>query len=176
MSSFPAVTDKPGASDAGYLESRVLAAKKTVDSESMQFRFSEGRKLDQENMKELLQNMRIGAVDDDFIIQELIRNAFGKTGASVKTYSDGSEFLADPESKYLDLVFLDLLMPNINGFEVLQRLQTWTERPAVIILSAMSKRDAVIQAFQMGVKSYLVKPLKPEDIFKKSLEVLKMDF
>jgi DNA-binding response OmpR family regulator len=49
------------------------------------------------------------------------------------------------------------------------------EQP-VIVLSAVTQRESVIRAFQMGVKSYLIKPLKPDDIFKKSLEILKANF
>jgi DNA-binding response OmpR family regulator len=156
----------------------VLSVKKAAQSESMQFRFDgdTGRKLNPEMVRQFVQNLRIGAVDDDFVIQELIKNSFEKAGAQIKTYSDGSEFLDDPESKNLDLVFLDLMMPKVDGFAVLRKLQSWNIKPTVIVLSAMSKREAVIEAFQMGVKSYLIKPLKPEDIFKKSLEIMKPNF
>jgi DNA-binding response OmpR family regulator len=156
----------------------VLSVKGDAPNESMQFRFDgdAAKKLTPQLVKEYVQNLHIGAVDDDFVIQELIKNTFQKVGAQVKTYSDGSEFLEDPESKNLDLVFLDLMMPNVDGFAVLRKLRTWDIKPTVIVLTAMSKREAVIEAFQMGVKSYLIKPLKPDDIFKKSLEIMKPSF
>jgi CheY-like chemotaxis protein len=156
----------------------VLSVKKDAPSETMRFRLDgdAGRKLTPELVTEYVQHLHIGAVDDDFVIQELIKTTFAKTGAQIKTYSDGSEFLDDPESKNLDLVFLDLMMPNVDGFAVLRKLHGWETKPTVIVLSAMSKREAVIEAFQMGVKSYLIKPLKPEDIFKKSLEIMKPSF
>jgi DNA-binding response OmpR family regulator len=127
-------------------------------------------------MKESVQNLRIAAVDDDFVIQELIKNTFQKIGALIKTYSDGSEYLEDLGKEDFDLVFLDLIMPNVDGFAVLNELQNRGLRPTIIVLSAVTQRDTVVKAFQMGIKSYLVKPLKPDDIFKKSMEILKPNF
>jgi DNA-binding response OmpR family regulator len=59
---------------------------------------------------------------------------------------------------------------------VLKVLQSRDIRYPVIVLSAVTQRETVIKAYQMGIKSYLVKPLKPEDIFKKSMEILKANF
>ena len=106
----------------------------------------------------------------------MIRNIFETVGASVKTYPNGAEFLQDPEKALFDLVFLDLVMPEMDGFTILQQLQAINYQTPVIILSAMSKQEMVIKAFQMGVKSYLFKPLNPEDVFKKTIEILKPNF
>ncbi|HRZ66097.1 MAG TPA: hypothetical protein P5133_14290 [Spirochaetia bacterium] len=46
----------------------------------------------------------------------------------------------------------------------------------MIVLSAVSQREAVVRAFQAGVKSYLIKPLKPDQILRKTLEILKANF
>jgi DNA-binding response OmpR family regulator len=115
-------------------------------------------------------------VDDDFIIQELIKNTFQKTGAQVRTFSDGGEYLDVVDTDNFDLVFLDLMMPKVDGFAVLNTLRTKDIRPPVIVLSAVTQRDTVIKAFQMGIKSYLTKPMKPDDIFKKAMEILKPNF
>jgi DNA-binding response OmpR family regulator len=80
------------------------------------------------------------------------------------------------DTEEYDLAFLDLMMPRVDGFEVLKALQARHISYPVIVLSAISQRDAMIKAIQMGVKSYLVKPLKPEDIFVKSIEILKANF
>jgi CheY-like chemotaxis protein len=163
---------------AEIIGDKILSADKTAQGESMQLRFDgeSKRKLTIEEMKESIQNLRIAAVDDDFVIQELIKNTFQKIGAVIKTYSDGSEYLEDLEKEEFDLVFLDLIMPKVDGFAVLNELQTRGLRPTIIVLSAVTQRDTVVKAFQMGIKSYLVKPLKPDDIFKKSMEILKPNF
>jgi DNA-binding response OmpR family regulator len=166
-----------GQQKAEIIGDKVLTADSAAGGEAMALKFhAEGRDLGMESLKESLQNLRIAAIDDDLIIQELIKNTFEASGALVKTYSDGSEFLADLDTETFDLAFLDLMMPKVDGFAVLRTLQTRDIRYPVIVLSAITQRETVIKAFQMGIKSYLVKPLKPPDIFKKTLEILKVNF
>ncbi|MDR0388112.1 MAG: response regulator [Treponema sp.] len=146
--------------------------------ESVHFRFSSERKplLTMDEIKEFLGDLKIAVVDDDFVIQEMIRNTFRRINASVSTYNDGEEFLAAAEEEVFSLVFLDLMMPKLDGFAVLRTMQVNRIEQPVIVLSAISQRGAVIRAFKMGIKSYLIKPLKPDDIFRKSLEILKANF
>jgi DNA-binding response OmpR family regulator len=164
---------------AEIIGDKVLAAGKgTESSESMEMRFdaeTKPRALDMETIKESVQNLRIAVVDDDFVIQELIKNTFSKVGARLKTFSDGGEYIAVMEKEVFDLVFLDLMMPKVDGFAVLNAMRARDIQPPVIILSAVTQRDTVIKAFQLGIKSYLTKPLKPDDIFKKAMEILKPD-
>jgi DNA-binding response OmpR family regulator len=127
-------------------------------------------------MKDEVRDMRIAVIDDDFVIQELIKTTFQKNGATVTAFSGGREFLAVVDTEDFDLAFLDINMPDIDGFGVLRALQTRNIQYPVIALSAVVQRDTMIKAFQMGIKSYLVKPLKPDDIFKKSIEILKANF
>ena len=162
---------------AELIGDRILQASNKEDGESMVLKFdAEAKNVSLELMKEAVQNLRIAVIDDDFVIQELIKNTFQKVEATVYAYSDGGEFLAAVDKEDFDLAFLDLNMPKIDGFEVLKALQSRNIRYPVIVLSAVIQRETVIRAFQMGIKSYLVKPLKPEDIFKKSLEILKANF
>jgi DNA-binding response OmpR family regulator len=169
--------DDTGEKKAEIIGDRILSADTSAGEESMALKFhAEAKGAGFDDMKESLQNLRIAAVDDDLIIQELIKNTFAASGAVIKTYSDGSEFLADLDAETFDLAFLDLMMPQVDGFEVLKALQARDIRYPVIVLSAITQRETVIKAFQMGIKSYLVKPLKPADIFTKSMEILKANF
>ncbi|MDL2229782.1 response regulator [Treponema sp. OttesenSCG-928-L16] len=170
-----------GEKKAEIISNKVLSANESAgQTESMQLRFEAESKSSAkeiiENIKESAKNLKIAAVDDDFVIQELIRNTFQKIEATVQTYADGSDFLADAEKESFDLVFLDLMMPKVDGFEVLKTLRFKDIQQPIIVLSAVTQRDTVIKAFQMGIKSYLVKPLKPDDILKKSMEILKANF
>jgi CheY-like chemotaxis protein len=94
----------------------------------------------------------------------------------VSAFSDGREFIDNLRAKDWDLIFLDILMPGMGGFDVLARLKTQELEIPVIILSAVTKREAVLRAVEAGVKSYLIKPLKPDQILKKTLEILKANF
>ncbi|MDR1899238.1 MAG: response regulator [Treponema sp.] len=164
---------------AEIIGDRVLSAGDAARDETMALRFeadTRPKTLDAETIRESIRNLNVAVVDDDFIIQELIKNTFSKAGAGVKTFSDGGDYLAVLDQEKFDLVFLDLMMPKVDGFSVLNALRTRDLKQPVIVLSAVTQRDTVIKAFQMGVKSYLTKPLKPDDIFKKAMEILKPNF
>ena len=149
----------------------------TEESEAMALKFNtDSPRLTRDIMKESLQNLRIAVIDDDFIIQELIKFTFQETGAQVTTFSNGEEFIAVVDTEDFDLAFLDLVMPIKDGFDVLRILRTRVIKYPIIVLSAVSQRDTIIKAYNMGIKSYLIKPLKPNDIFKKSMEILKPSF
>lgn len=118
----------------------------------------------------------IGAVDDDLVIRELIKTAFSETGWRVQTFENGKVFIESLSSASFDLVFLDLLMPEMNGFEVLEHLKTHKLKIPIIILSVLTQKETVVKALSFGVKSYLIKPLKPENILQKTTEFLRMNF
>ncbi|MDR1238535.1 MAG: response regulator [Treponema sp.] len=164
---------------AEIISDKVLSAGQEAEGGAMQLRFdaeSKPKKLDIEALRESMQSLRIAVVDDDLIIRELIKNTFQKTGAEIRAFSDGGDYLAAAEQEDFALVFLDLMMPVVDGFAVLNALRSKDIQQPVIVLSAVTQRDTVIKAFRMGVKSYLTKPLKPDDIFKKAVEILKPDF
>jgi len=143
--------------------------------ESFQMRFEEER-ADAFDLSELEEGITISIVDDDFVIQELIRTAFSDTSFEVKAYDNGYDFVHSQEAMKSDLVFLDLMMPEMDGFQVLNKLKEKEEVPPIIVLSALSKRETVVEALRYGVNSYMIKPLKPEWILKKAAEVLKVNF
>jgi DNA-binding response OmpR family regulator len=146
--------------------------------QAVQFRFSSEHnpRFTLDEIKESLEGIRIAVVDDDVIIQEMIKNTFQCINASVSTYDDGDEFLQTAETEVFSLVFLDLMMPKVDGFSVLRTLQVNRIEQPVIVFSSEYHRESVMRAFRMGVKSYFIKPLKPDDIFRKSLGILKVNF
>ncbi len=170
----------PGATRGEIISERILSAdRKESSQESVEMRFeAEARKpLSLETLRETGKGLSVAAVDDDFVIQELIKTSFGAISAQVTAYSEGRSFLeAMRAGGSYDLVFLDILMPGMNGYEVLDGLREGGIDVPVIILSALGQKEAVLKAFQRGVKSYLIKPLKPEQILRKSLEILKANF
>jgi DNA-binding response OmpR family regulator len=167
--------------DAEIIWNRVLVTKEPVAGESLGLRYNatkfHPKKLDLETLKESIQGCKIAVVDKDPVIQELLINTFQRIGLKVSAFSSGEEFLAAvKDSAHFDLVFLDLVLPKIDGFGVLESLNTQSAAPPVIILSAVTQRESVIRAFKMGIRSYLTKPIKPTDIFRKAMEILNPDF
>jgi len=168
-----------GEGKAEMLAERVLSAQSKEGSrEAIEMRFeAEDRKsVTLEELREIGKGLTIAVVDDDFVIQELVKTTFGAINASVLAYQEGAPFLEAVKSKNFDLAFLDIIMPGIDGFQVLQRLRAGDIELPIIVLSAVSQKEAVMRAFQAGVKSYLIKPLKPDQILKKTLEILKANF
>ena len=165
---------------AEIIGDRVLSAGNTVVDGTMALRFEADTRpqaLDAEAVRESIRNLKVAVVDDDFIIQELIKNTFLKAGAGgVRVFPDGGEYLSAIERETFDLVFLDLMMPKVDGFAVLGALHGKGLNQTVIVRSAATQRDTVIRAFRMGARSYLTKPLKPDDIFRKAMEILKQNF
>jgi DNA-binding response OmpR family regulator len=149
---------------------------KKEGKETVSMKFDSERSQDF-HLNDLGSSIKLAVVDDDFVIQELIKTAFSDTEFQVFAYENGAEFLGEYQDKKFDLVFLDLMMPEMNGFQVLEQVNArGGEKPPIIVLSALSKRETVIDALKYGVKSYVIKPLKPEWLRKKATEVLKLNF
>jgi len=163
---------------AEIIGDKILQAQTRDDTEAMVLKFdAEAKSVSMELMKDSLQNLKIAVIDDDSAIQEMIRTTFQKTGAAVSAFSSGEEYLSIVDSEEFDLAFLEINLPKTSGFDVLRALQTRNIKYPIIALSAvLQQRETMIKAVQMGVKSYLIKPLKPEAIFKKSIEILKANF
>jgi DNA-binding response OmpR family regulator len=121
-------------------------------------------------------DISVAVVDDDFVIQELVKTVVGEAGWAVKVYENGKQFVDGYQEENFDLVFLDLMMPEMNGFEVLQHLKKSGSDLPVIVFSALSKQDTVARAISFGIKSYLIKPIKPDKLLRKAGEVLRANF
>ncbi|MFO8043915.1 MAG: response regulator [Alkalispirochaeta sp.] len=152
------------------------SAPKKKRGESINMRFQEDQQKPSFELSSLGDSTRISIVDDDEVIQELIRSSFADTRVQIHAYGNGRAFLEDTDALDSDLVFLDLMMPEMNGFQVLEILKGKELRLPIIVLSALSKRETVVQALKMGVSSYIIKPLKPHDIRNKASEILGLNF
>jgi DNA-binding response OmpR family regulator len=128
------------------------------------------------NLKSLAGSVRIAIVDDDFVLREIVKKAFGDTGIAITAFSDGQDFIDNPGHGDFDLVFLDLMMPKMDGFQVLTQLKARSIDLPVIVLSALSKRETVVKAMGLGVKSYLIKPIQPDSILRKAIDTLRTNF
>ncbi|MCG8452659.1 MAG: response regulator [Spirochaetales bacterium] len=120
---------------------------------------------------------RVAVVDDDMIVREIVKNSFVGTGWHIAPFSNGVEFMEALErGEQYDLLFLDLVMPEMNGFAVLQMLQGQELEIPTIILTGLSRKESVMKAREFGVTSYLIKPIKPDGILTKATEILGTNF
>ena len=175
------LTDKDGSKDqedsiAEFIGDKLLFDRRGAEGEAMQLRFAAEtmpKNLDTETIKEFLNDLNIVAVDDDLTILDIIRTTFDRIGVTVKTFSSGSDFLEALQTIKFDLIFLDLLMPGTDGFEVLNYMTAHNIQIPVIVLSAITRRETVLKVFRQGIKSYITKPFSPKAIINKTIEILK---
>jgi len=109
---------------------------------------------------------RILVVEDQREIRELIAKYLVKEGYEVETAEQGFEALEIFQSKEIHLVLLDVMMPGINGFEVLAEIRKSSEVP-VIMLTARQEEIDRLKGFELGVDDYVVKPFSPRELIKR---------
>ncbi len=157
------------------VQDRFFSAKQDIQREDFQLNFQ--KEVPEESLNQLGGKVRIAVVDDDMIVREIIRNAFSTTGWEIVPFANGVEFVEKLETdKSFDLLFLDLIMPEMNGFSVLQMMNGKKIEIPTIILTALSRKESVLKAQEFGVSSYMIKPIKPEGILAKAAEILGADF
>lgn len=117
-------------------------------------------------------NPKIAVVDDDLITRTLLQKVFNSINAQIYLFDSGAEFLMATNKKLFDLVILDIFMPGLSGYDILKTLYNKQYKSPVIVYSNATNRESVIQALSLGAKSYLIKPLKPEILLQKAVEVL----
>ena len=102
-------------------------------------------------------------VDDNEISRDLLTRHLRRQGHDVTAAENGRQALEMIETHPFDLVLLDIMMPEMDGYQVLQHLkehETWRDIP-VIIISALEELDSVVRCVEMGAEDYLFKPLNP---------------
>ncbi len=102
-------------------------------------------------------------VDDELLNRILIRTNLEEQGYQVEEAADGQEALEKVRARHFDVILLDLLMPVMDGFEVLRQIKS---DPAlhhipVIVISAMDEMDSVTRCIEMGAADHLPKPFDP---------------
>ncbi len=97
------------------------------------------------------------AIDDDPKILRLIANHLGGIGFKVLLASNGNEAIYQASLHHPQVIVLDLIMPQMDGFETLTRLREWYTDP-VIILSATDQEEEKITALDLGADDYVTKP------------------
>jgi DNA-binding response OmpR family regulator len=110
-----------------------------------------------------VKRFRILAVDDEERILNFLRSKLKASGYEVLTASNGLEGLEQAQAQEPDLIVLDLLMPKMDGLEMLKELRSFSAVP-VIILTAKGNDVDRIKGLQLGADDYLPKPFNPDEL------------
>jgi DNA-binding response OmpR family regulator len=111
----------------------------------------------------LVKRFRILVVDDEERIVNFLRSKLKASGYEVLTAGNGVEGLEQVQAQEPDLIVLDLLMPKMDGLEMLKELRSFSTLP-VIILTAKGTDVDRIKGLQLGADDYLPKPFNPDEL------------
>ena len=116
------------------------------------------------------------AVDDEEHITELIAMALGLNGFEVQRVGSGRAALAAVDARRPDLILLDVMLPDLDGFEVARRLQAATSATSRIPIIFLTARDATadkVEGLRLGVDDYVTKPFSIEELIERVKAVLR---
>jgi len=107
---------------------------------------------------------RILVVDDERAITDLIATALRFVGYDVRTAATGREALVEASSYDPHLIVLDVMLPDLDGFEVARRLREGGDRVPLIFLTARDEHESKMRGFTVGGDDYLTKPFSLEEL------------
>ncbi|WP_194190618.1 response regulator transcription factor [Clostridium chrysemydis] len=111
-------------------------------------------------------------VEDETRIRMLIRDYLTREEFNIYEATNGEDALALFSKYKIDLIVLDIMMPKMNGFEVLDKLREVSTVP-VILLTAKSEEDDKLQGYELGADDYMTKPFSPKILVAKIKALLK---
>ncbi len=106
---------------------------------------------------------RILIADDELSIVKFLRATLKDNDYEVLVAMDGSEAVRTAELELPDLVILDIMMPNIDGFEVCRQIREWSQVP-IIMLSARANEDDKVKCLNLGADDYVTKPFGKDEL------------
>ena len=106
------------------------------------------------------------AVDDIPLNILLVQKMLAKFNFRLKTAANGQQALDSVAAEKPDLILLDLMMPGIDGFEVIRRLRADPETAdiQIVILSALNSQEDVVKGFNVGANDFIMKPIIMEKL------------
>lgn len=118
------------------------------------------------------QKQKILVVDDETRIRDLLRIVLESRGYCVIEAKDGQEAVQSTKDFVPDLIILDVLMPNLNGFESLKHIRCFSDCP-VIMLTAKGEDYDQLEGFDSGADDYVIKPFTPMVLEARVMALLK---
>ncbi|MDQ1402375.1 MAG: hypothetical protein QOG03_691 [Actinomycetota bacterium] len=107
---------------------------------------------------------RVLIVDDEPDILLMLRVNLEADGYETALAADGETALRRISEEHFDIVLLDVMMPVMDGWGVLQGLSGETEKPRVVVVSAKSSARDVARALELGAADYVTKPFSPVEL------------
>lgn len=123
-------------------------------------------------MSETAPSKRILVVDDDEDVRILVTRILRDLGFEIDTAANGAQVFDRIAVKRPDLMILDLMMPEVDGWAVLARLKTFDDPPPVIVLTALDDYESFARVVREGAAAHIVKPFRFHELISTCHSVL----
>jgi len=107
---------------------------------------------------------KVLVIDDEAMIRKTVRLACEKEGYAVQEAENGTEALGKVDSFRPDIILLDLMLPDISGFDVCRDIRRAGTKVPILILSAKTEEIDVVVGLEIGADDYIVKPFRPREL------------
>jgi excisionase family DNA binding protein len=109
-------------------------------------------------------------VDDDPMIREVLKEIVQDQRHAVATADSGEKALEEIKKQHFDLIFLDLLLPGVNGIQILESIKEKDKNAVIVIITAFADEPVALKAMSLGPLLLIRKPFREKDI----IEILNM--
>lgn len=115
----------------------------------------------------------VALIEDDRTLAALVAGQLEENGFSSRCFHKGASALRHLESEHVNLVLLDLSLPDMDGLQLLAKLQSMPTPPPVVVLSSLDNSAVVRQALDAGAEDYVRKPYDTEELCARLRAVLR---
>jgi len=118
--------------------------------------------------------MKIAIVDDEQDILDVLEQFLSRSDKfDIKTFTNPQDAISSVKSGYFDLVLLDIMMPQMDGIEFLKNTKASSPDTKIIMMTAYSTQDKIIECNKIGAEDYVTKPfVSLRDVENKVLDIL----
>lgn len=120
-------------------------------------------------------NKKVILVEDDDLIRDLYKRQLDQAGFTTEPYPNGNSALEALAKSPYDLAILDIMLPDVNGLEILKRIKSdpQTKNTPVVLLTNLGQDEVVKEGFALGADGYLIKLYyTPEQVIKELKSIL----
>lgn len=115
---------------------------------------------------------KILLVDDDLELCELLQDYLQGEGFEIEKVHNGTDALQITKEKTFDVIVLDVMIPDLNGFEVLRRLRDYCKTPVLMLTAKGDTVDRIV-GLELGADDYLAKPCNPRELVARLRAILR---
>lgn len=109
--------------------------------------------------------LKVLITDDSMFMRNMLKKLITEAGAEIAGEAgDGNEAISKYESLHPDLVFMDIMMPNMNGIDALKGIIAKNKNAKIIMCTSVGQEQVVNEAVEAGASDFILKPFTKEDV------------